>query len=247
MFSRFTAAGTVDTTFGSNGGGYTLNMYPGATAFTDLAVEGGQLFASVAASNVAVQRYTTAGLLDSTFYDQGTATVLVGAGTSSSSALAVASDGTVVVAGAAAITSDSGATSAIAVARLQPGGHADPAFGTGGGALLPLGSGDSAPYGVAIDPWGRPVLAGQIESTGSTAAFGVARLSATGQLDSVFAGGQGYVSTPAGYESQALRIASLADGRLLAVGQSGGRACYFSPDAGAICDTHALILARYWP
>jgi uncharacterized delta-60 repeat protein len=149
------------------------------------------------------------------------------------------------------MSADGSSTSGIAVARFTSTGHADTQFGKGGAVSAALGSGNSWANGVAVDPWGRSVVAGHIESTGSYG-FGVARLTSSGALDSTFAAGQGYVSTQFGVGSEAASVSTLPDGRILAAGANGrwgiGIACFHAPDGAPYpCNGESLLLARYWP
>jgi uncharacterized delta-60 repeat protein len=252
--ARFSSNGVIDTTFGGNGLGYTVSGYAKATGFNALApATGGQFLAALDLPTFGVQRYAAAGLLDSTFFNQGTATLSLGVGASTAKAVTVQSDGSVVAVGSAvASANDGSSTSEIAVARFASTGHPDPQFGTGGGAALALGSGNSWGNGVAIDPSGRAVVAGHVESSGFDA-FGVVRLTTSGTLDATFAGGQGFVSTQAGNGgSEAISVATRSDGRILAAGATGTWGvsvfCPKAPDGGPRpCNWQTLLLARYWP
>jgi uncharacterized delta-60 repeat protein len=128
-----------------------------------------------------IWRYTSAGMLDTTFNGSGQL-ILGGAG--EVRAVLLDAQGRIVF---------GGSTSAVAglVGRLLPSGALDPAFGDGGLSVLPIpnppaGSAGSPVNAIAIDSVGRIVAAGAIVDGGSYYAAAW-RLSSAGLLDTSFA------------------------------------------------------------
>jgi uncharacterized delta-60 repeat protein len=125
-------------------------------------------------------------------------------------AVAIASTGRIVVAG----TSKDGAR--FAIARYRTDGSLDPTFGDHGIAQTNVTDANDILHGVAVQPDGDIVVAGQV---GSGPRFVVARYTAGGRLDPTF-GGDGMVSTSfeATGGDAAVAVAVLADGKILAAG-----------------------------
>jgi uncharacterized delta-60 repeat protein len=157
-------------------------------------------------------------------------------------AVAALPDGGLVVAGTA--LPSAGGTTALLL-RFRPDGHLDPAFGSGGRVWTDQASsahpileaprdiavGNLAVYALALQPDGRIVSGGQAERAAGTG-FALLRHLPDGRLDRQFGSG-GLVLTDRGITASASlsAIVLLADGRIVAAGNSGDRA----------------VLARYLP
>jgi uncharacterized delta-60 repeat protein len=133
--SRLDADGSVDPTFGTNGlfitSGYPQEVQPdGKILVTAVAPSG-----SVAAFDVA--RFNADGSVDTTFGTNGVASTQF-AGVGNSEALAIAGDGSILVAGG--LAAYAGQPDEIAIIRYTPAGALDRGFGVGGVALTPTGS-----------------------------------------------------------------------------------------------------------
>jgi uncharacterized delta-60 repeat protein len=75
-------------------------------------------------------------------------------------------------------------------ALLSGAGSLDPTFGSGGIVTTALGSGNSTAYAVTIQPGdAKIVAAGDVETSGGTDYFAVARYTTAGALDSTFGNG----------------------------------------------------------
>jgi uncharacterized delta-60 repeat protein len=124
-------------------------------------------------------------------------------------AVAIAPDGSIVVAG----SSKDGAR--FAIARYRAGGRLDPTFGDHGIVQTNVTDANDVLHGVAMQPDGEIVVAGQVGTT----RFLVARYTAEGTLDPTF-GGDGMVSTS--FEAKggdvAVAVAVLPGGKILAAG-----------------------------
>jgi uncharacterized delta-60 repeat protein len=188
--ARFTADGILDTTFNSGGampgtvstlvGGGTSSSGAGVALQSDgkIVVTGFTLIDGVA--NFGVARFTTDGILDTTFNSggamPGTVSTLVGGGTSSVGAgVALQSDGKIVVTG---FTSIDGANN-FGAARFTTDGILDTTFNSGGAipgtvSTLVGGGTPSVGRGVALQSDGKIVVTGYTSIDGDNN-FGVAR------------------------------------------------------------------------
>ncbi len=103
----------------------------------------------------------------------------------------------------------------VKLARLDPGGPLDPAFGEDGIATIDFGGDD---FGVALarQPDGRLLVAGRSTTAGAI----VARLRSNGTLDPSFGGGDGRVALPGG--GSASEVLVQPDGKLLVAGNAAG-------------------------
>ena len=222
------APGQLDPSFGMGGTVVTEfpSSYSGARA---LAVQAdGRIVAAGFAhtndsivSDFALTRYDTSGALDPTFGTGGAVRTDFGGRFDEALAVAVQSDGRIVVAGN---SSDSNGSD-MAVARYNSDGTLDPSFDGDGMALVDFGS-ESSARAVALQPDGKVVLAGWVtHSVGAgccVSDFGLARLTTAGALDSSF-GGEGRVVTDflAGTDNghdAAQAVLVQADGRIVAAG-----------------------------
>jgi uncharacterized delta-60 repeat protein len=192
--ARLTAAGALDPTFAGDGT-TTFDFAPGVESAvsgvaldptTGAIVVGGSAVAPGAGA-FAAARLTPAGVLDTGFAGDGTATFPIGTGTRDvAHAVAVDRTGRVVLTG----FSDSGTRTDMAVARLTAAGLPDAAFAGDGTTLVDLGPGRdlSAGNAVAAGPDGSVYIAGSTTTTAaSRTELAVAKLTAAGVLDSGWA------------------------------------------------------------
>jgi len=227
---RFGVGGTAMTEFPSS--------YSGARAVA-VQADGRVVAAGFAHTDnsilqdVALVRYDPSGVLDPTFGDGGRVRTDFGGRFDDALAVAVQSDGRIVVAG----SSSDGTGTVMAVARYTRDGRLDGSFDGDGMALVDFG-GEAVARAVALQRDGKLVLAGWAVrplATGCCAAdFALARLSPAGRLDRSF-GRDGRVMTDflPGIENgqdTAGAVLVQGDGRILAVGSAiaGGG----SPDFG---------------
>jgi uncharacterized delta-60 repeat protein len=207
LMARFTNHGQLDTTFGSGGLVNLANPGPNTTsAPTQIVVEknGKILVASGSTTPTptlqsgTISRYNSNGTLDTTFGAAGSA-----ASVASASALLVESDGEIVVAGS--LTSKVNAAPAgndvgFGVVRYTANGMIDKTFGSGGVAVADFGTGAplSGAFAVAVQANGEVVAGGAAAqgelSSSFDSAFGLARFTSAGLLDSSFGTG-GLVTT----------------------------------------------------
>lgn len=167
----------------------------------------------------AVVRYTTAGALDASFGVGGIVLTSEFSETNVARAVAIQSDGKIVVAG----DGWDGTRNVWAVVRYNTDGTIDTGFGVSGIRTIAfIGSGSTKNaycYAVKIQSDGKIVLAGS-SVVGTTTDFTFARLTTSGALDAGFAtSGKGTLSTYSGND-YATSIAIQPDGKIILTGPS---------------------------
>jgi uncharacterized delta-60 repeat protein len=203
------ANGTLDPTFGSGGkrridfGGDDEGVYGAA-----LQADGKIVLAGDSHLTPAVARLKANGSLDTTFATGGKKTFSWGALGRATAAL-VAPNGKIVLAG---FSGPEGGN--MQVARLNANGKLDTTFGTGGIAPVDFG-GDDFGEAVARQADGRILVAGRSSAAGAV----VARLRATGVLDTDF-GGDGRVTLPGGGSASAVLVQP--DRKIVVAGNASG-------------------------
>jgi uncharacterized delta-60 repeat protein len=171
--ARFNADGSLDTNFGTDGTVLTafdvgtsnddkhdfalaVAIYPhDGTANHDKIVAVGAALATPG-DVAALARYNPDGTLDAGFGTTGKVTTSFGFASSEISDVAIQADGKILVSGN---TGTSGATRAFVLARYNPDGSLDGAFGNGGEVITPFGVNDVA-SGLVLQPDGKIVAVG---------------------------------------------------------------------------------------
>lgn len=235
VVARYTAAGVLDSSFGSTGvtlthfGGATSASFGYAVAVDALGriVAGGGVSDDSTGAAFALARYTSDGQLDSTFGTGGKVTTAFDTrGSASISSILFPSGGRILVAGTAVDVGD------MALARYFEDGTLDPSFGADGKTNLGLMTYD---YGhvAAIDNSGRIVVAGRTKVYCNCSSAGIARLLSNGSLDPSF-GAQGkFVFAVKGNTYTSIDAMALdSQGRIVVAGDAtfsgGGKGNYFS-------------------
>jgi uncharacterized delta-60 repeat protein len=236
--ARYSAAGALDSTFGTAGLALT-KVGDTRASMSSLALQGdGKIVAAGSATNstgggFAMVRYNPNGTLDTSFGTAGTTITTFGKGGQATAAAALlAPNGDIVLAGSAA---DPNGLAAFALARYTPGGALDPTFGTGGKAVTAVGSGQKASITAAVlEPGGGITTAG-VASDGGKGKVALVGYTAAGAPDPAF-GTNGVLLSPVGDGGAALPGALLrqADGRLVVIGAA--------LDKGA----RKLVVSRYY-
>ena len=213
--------GTLDPSFGGDGKVTTAVTRRGGGANAVAIQTDGRIVVSgtSAARNprFALARYNTDGSLDTTFGGDGAVTTDFRRRGDRATALAIQSDGKVVVAGNAGTP---GAPNArFALARYNTDGRLDPSFGGDGRVTTDLERGSDVGFAVVIQVDGKIVVAGNSGSED----FALARYNTDGSLDPTF-GGDGKVITSFGQEpfDTARSIDVQTDGRIVVAGGSRG-------------------------
>jgi uncharacterized delta-60 repeat protein len=163
-----------------------------------------------------VARYNSNGTLDTTFGSNGKVlTDFSGSNTSNeiASAVAIQTDGKIVVAGSSDVNDPGG----FALVRYNSDGTLDPTFGSGGIVTTDFNNGSiEGIKAIAIQADGKIVAAGYINDDD----FALVRYNSDGGLDTTF-GGSGKVTTDFGSSSDtALDIAIQTDGKVVVVGHT---------------------------
>ena len=223
-----TPEGALDPAFGQ-GGKVTTAFGSAYDAAYAIAVQrDGKLVAAGASGNgsnydFALARYNRNGILDASFGSGGKVTTAIGSSHDNGNALVLQPDGKLVVAGYAVLSPSS---SAFALARYNPDGTLDPAFGSGGKVTTALGTGsEDGANALVLQPDGKLVAAGAV-SIGSRSAFALARYNRSGSLDTSFGqGGKVTTSIGSGW-SHALALVVQPDGKLVSAGATSDGSDY---------------------
>jgi uncharacterized delta-60 repeat protein len=219
--ARFNTDGTLDTTFG-NGTGKTVSGF-GVTydAYDFAVVDGGKIVmvGTNNGSNFITARFNADGSLDTSFGTAGRTTTDFFGSLDKAFALAVQSDGKLVVVGQAR---DGSTNYKWALARYTAEGALDTSFGTGGKITTDMGHNDDAAWALQILSNGQIVVAGRGGTASTGYDFGLARYNADGSLDTSFGGG-GTGTTllhfgAGGDQAYALKV--LSDGKLFLAGRA---------------------------
>jgi uncharacterized delta-60 repeat protein len=241
------APGAVDATFG---GGGALRTNLGGTydwAYATAVQPDGRILAAGVSNaggtyDFALARYTTTHSLDPTFGNQGVALTDFGKSYDWAYALALQSDGKIVVAG----VSDSTGSKDFALARFHPNGVLDEGFGRGGLVTQGMRSLTADVIrGIAIQPDGKIVAGGSsyddVVTIGPNSDFLVARYLPDGSSDLSFGIG-GLMSTDFGRSSfdQPHALALQRDGKVVLGGYTND-----GDGPGVLFGADQLALARY--
>ena len=234
------AAGSLDPTFGLSGKATTsigTNLNSGARAVA-LQADGKIVAAGYSMigsdpntrnEDFAIARYNPDGSLDTTLGGTGTVTTDITGFTDVAWAVAIQSDGKIVVAGQADVDPNV-AQRAFAVVRYNTNGSLDTSFGGGDGIVI-TGTYHRA-SSVAIQSDGKIVVAGQSkENAMAPNYFTVARYNPDGSPDGTF-DGDGILTTPMNTADDFRAITVQPDGKIIAAGQSN-----FA--------TYDIVLVRY--
>ena len=161
---RYTANGTLDTSF--SGDGIERTDFGAYKSVEELAVQSDGRIVAAGASDgrVALARYTTSGALDPSFDGDGK---VLNSNSGAADMRLQPADGRIVVAGG---------NGDFKVQRYNPDGSLDSGFGTGGVATADFGGSDAA-GGLALQPDGKIVAAGR---GGPDSGFALARFQGGG-------------------------------------------------------------------
>jgi uncharacterized delta-60 repeat protein len=148
---------------------------------------------AVLALIAAAAAFAAGGALDTSFSSDGKVTTDLSARGDFAAAVAVQTDGKIVVAGGSAYDT---ADPKFALARYNADGTLDTTFGGGDGKVTTnLTSHEDAAYGVAVQSDGKIIAAGDAGLGTGNSRFGLVRYEADGTLDTTFGGGDGKVRT----------------------------------------------------
>ena len=194
----FASDGSLDTTFGSSGVGLTgLTDAFGNGAYGPVIQPDGKILIcdtrksnGTSGQDFFVARFNANGTLDTSFSFDGKVTIDFdgGTGADTCTAIALQADGKIVIAGA---TYDASNNSDFAIARLNSDGTLDTTtFGAGTGKTTVAfdlgGTNRDEASALVIQPDGKILIAGTVQTASNGNDFGVVRLNADGTRDSSF-------------------------------------------------------------
>lgn len=216
---RFLPNGWLDSALDGDGI-LTTPIGAGNERAQAVVVSGGKILVAGFASNgsnddFAVVRYNLNGTLDSSFDLDGKAVRDINGGNDVARALAVQSDGKILLAGSARV----GSTDDFALVRYDSSGAIDPTFDGDGQVTTAIGSGNDEAMGMALRADGSIVVVGYA-AVGSTEDFAVARYDSAGTLDPSFDGDGKRTAAIGSTDDQALSMALASDGKIIAAGYS---------------------------
>ncbi len=214
---RYDTNGALDTTFNKTGIVKTNFKFDAAIKAIVLQASGSNENIVVAGgystngSPIVLARYTSSGVLDSTFGSGGTLSTASPALNTDVQDVALQSDGSIVV-GAEFFSSSELAS--LALIRYTANGKLDTTFGSNGIVTLAIGNQNTHLNGITIDANDNIVVAGDCDGD-----MVLARFTADGDLDATFANGNGYVTES--FASTACAAAIDGAGNIVVSGVSG--------------------------
>ena len=225
--TRYNTDGTLDNTFGR--GGKVRTDFPGLAAVSSavviqpdgkIVVAGGAFPQFTFAGNFEVVRYNPNGSLDRSFGNGGIVTTTFPEG-SYAFDVALQPDGKIVAAGTVFVDFIPGEPSNtdFALARYNPDGTPDAAFGSGGQVSTDFVGMEDDAFSVLIQSDGKIVAVGSANSPATYYDFAAVRYLSNGTIDTAF-GVAGKVSTDFGDHNfdRAQSAALQSDGKIVAAG-----------------------------
>jgi uncharacterized delta-60 repeat protein len=237
---RYTSAGAVDSTFGTNGivttdinsydipEGIAINSTTGAITIAGTSNSNYSLLGNHHTGNgdFTVVRYTSSGALDGSFGTGGIATFDISSGSADAAhSLAVQPDGKLIVAGTTVRTVNN---KDVVVIRLTTAGAPDASFGTGGIAIENYDgvNSDDDCRSVAVQSDGKIVIGGSVDAFPNTTGLNpiglmLMRFTTNGALDPSF-NGDGKTAANIAWTDNDFGVAiALSGNRIYLAGSSG--------------------------
>jgi uncharacterized delta-60 repeat protein len=168
---KLTSSGELDQAFGAGGkitGDYV--NYDEEVSSVSISAAG-EIFAAVTGVDFTVVKYSSSGVLQTTFGTSGIAATDFSSGTDYSSCVQVLVDGSVLVSGFATISGSAD----FAVAKFSSAGILDNTFGISGRSTVSFTSGDDISAALAVGVNGQIMLAGTADSNGAQSDFAIAK------------------------------------------------------------------------
>lgn len=217
---RYNANGSLDPLFDGDGKVTTI-MSSGIDGAKSVVLQndskilvGG--FATVGSNtDFAVLRYNSDGSLDVSFDTDGMVINPIGTGKDEGSALALQSDGKIILVGKSIV----GANENFAVARYNTNGSLDVTFDTDGKVTTAFGTGDDNANALALQTDGKIIVAGNTDN-GSNNDFAVACYNSNGSLDVSFDTDGKVTTAIASAADEANAVAIQSDGKIVVAGYS---------------------------
>jgi uncharacterized delta-60 repeat protein len=248
--ARYNANGTLDGSFGS--GGKVTTDFNGNTDWAQaLAIQSdgkivaaGWLYNAAGTTDFALARYNANGTLDGSFGSGGKVTTDFNGGNDTANALAIQSDGKIVVAG-------SGSTGAaerpdFALARYNANGTLDGSFGSGGKVTTDFNGRIDGAFALAIQSDGKLVAAGFADNAAGTSSdSALARYNANGTLDGSFGSGGKVTTDFNGKDDSANALGIQSDSKIVAGGSASNAAGTFTVFALARYNANGTLDASF--
>ena len=214
-FNANAAPGDLDTTFGGGTGKVTTNYGTNSCNFHDVVVQAdGKIVATGTVNDstdsIVTARYNANGTLDSTFSGDGLQQTDIGISRDSAYAIALQSDGKIVVGG----SSRSSTNDNFALIRYNTNGTLDTTFNSTGTVTTDMGTNNDYVWSLAIQSDRKILAAGYAGGN-----LALARYNENGTLDTGF-GSSGKITTDLGSGDQAYDMIIQADGKIVVAGQS---------------------------
>ncbi len=221
--ARYNSNGTLDTGFSGDGRQVTDFGQDDAATGVALQADGKivvvgtalAIFPGTPTDDFAIARYNSNGTLDTSFSGDGKQTTDFGGigGFDAGKGVAIQTNGKIIAVGRAGV-----ANGDFGLARYNSNGTLDTSFSGNGKQVTDFGGSEEA-HGVAVQSDGQIVAVGR--AGGSDSDFALARYNPNGSLDTSFSG-DGKQTTNFGFTDFANQVALQTDGRIVAVGFTGG-------------------------
>lgn len=231
IVARYNSNGSLDTSFGTNGWSSIFfgTIADGALSVTIQSdgkiVIGGVTRVDNDNNDIAIARFNADGSIDTTFDNDGKATVsfdefitepVAGAMPEYLAAIRVGSDGKIVIAGS--VLNNTTFNGRVILARFNADGSLDTSFGSGGRVINDLSGFGENVRDMVLLPDGKPVIVGNVTTNLGTSGiyriFAI-KLNLSGGTEWTFE--QGYNATSGRWSLNA--IEAIADGRFMVVGK----------------------------
>ncbi len=212
------SAGVLDPAFGNGGKVITaITNFSDEAADIALQSNGRIVLAGTADNAFGLARYYSDGNLDNTFGNGGKVRTLVGPLEDKAYAVAIQSDGKIILAGYS-LTSLIGNAAELALVRYTTGGALDTGFGNGGIVQVPLSVKDDANFALALQTDGKIIAACTRRYPTPGTDVSLVRLLSNGELDDSFSG-DGIATIPIGsLDDEAYALAIQSDGKIVLAG-----------------------------
>ncbi|MDQ3198059.1 MAG: delta-60 repeat domain-containing protein [Verrucomicrobiota bacterium] len=219
--ARYNVDGSLDSTFGT-GGKVETDFFSSVDRVNAIAIQadGKIIAAGFTDTFFGLIRYNTNGTIDTSFGVFGDGKVrqpVAGGGSAQVNAVAIQSDGKIVVAGRAG--DQVANTLDFAILQFNTDGTLDTSFGTGGGTNVDFFAGNDAVFALVIQADGKIVAAGSASRGDATSPdFALVRLNADGSFNTTFGTG-GKVTTDFSASLDGIYgLALQTDGKIVAAG-----------------------------
>ena len=239
--ARYTASGTLDTSFGSGGKVTTSISVSDAASGAVIQPADGKIIAAgstydpnVPTGDAALVRYNTNGSLDTSFNSTGIVVTDLGGSDDAFASVVLQADNKI------AVTGRTGAPSAyhFGLARYTTSGALDSGFGTGGIVTTSFADNDEA-SSILLQSNGKLVASGTINDNNlwPHVAQGVARYNTDGTLDPTFGTAGKAVTQHLRSNALAAGIAIQGDGKIVAAGTASNNIALARYDPNGTLDS----------